>query len=285
MNQGLDTDENESGAEADAPPPMPEADCGEPGTVSVELPPEAPYPVVEGGFDVSQGAADEGGAPGADAAGDAPAGDGEVPDGDGIGDGEEEPDGPSLPLVSVVEALLFAAREPLKPAQIARAAGKGARQDAVRGAVDELNVLYLESGRAFEIAEISGRFQLMSRPEYVNHIRRIYPKNEVEGKNAPARLTQTALETLSIVAYKQPVTRGEIEHVRGVACGSALKTLLERGTIKVVGKKDVPGQPLMYGTTEAFLAEFGLGSLDELPLRGDLLRAAEELERQAAPEE
>ncbi len=198
----------------------------------------------------------------------------EEAEGEEEGEGGDVPAGPALPLASVVEAVLFAAREPLKPAQIARAAGKGTRQDAVRAAVDELNVQYLESGRAFEIAEVSGRLQLMSRPEYVDHIRRIYPKNETEKKTGPGKLTQSALETLSIIAYKQPVTRGEIEHIRGVACGPALKTLMERGTVRVAGKKtDTLGQPLMYGTTDAFLVEFGLGSLDELPLRGEFMQA------------
>lgn len=192
-------------------------------------------------------------------------------------DGDESR-GPALPLVSVVEAVLFAAREPLKAAQIARAVGKGTRQEAVRAAIDELNVQYLETGRAFEIAEISGRHQLMSRPEYVTHIMRIYPKRELSEKDKTTRLTPAALDTLSIIAYKQPVTRGEIEHIRGVGCGPVLRALIERGTIRIAGKKtDVVGQPLVYGTTEAFLAEFGLGSLDELPLRNEFLGVTAEM--------
>lgn len=187
-------------------------------------------------------------------------------------DEAEDGEAPALPLASVVEAVLFAAREPLKLAQIARAVGRRTRQDAVRAAVDELNVQYLETARAFEIAEISGRFQLMSRPEYVRHIMRIYPKREMAEKDRVARLTPAALDTLAIVAYKQPVTRADIEHIRGVACGPALKTLIERGSVRVVGKKaDLVGQPLVYATTEAFLAEFGLGSLDELPMRNEFV--------------
>lgn len=187
---------------------------------------------------------------------------------------EEEEEGEALPLISVVEALLFAAREPLKPAQIARAVGKRTRQEAVRAAVDELNVHYLETGRSFEIAEISGRYQLMSRPEYVKNIMRIYPKRELNDKDKSHRLTPAALDTLSIIAYKQPVTRAEIERIRGVGCGPALRMLIERGSVRVAGKKeDVLGQPLVYGTTEAFLAEFGLGSLDELPMRNEFIAA------------
>ncbi len=186
----------------------------------------------------------------------------------------EEDGGLALPFNSIVEALLFASREPLRVSDIARAVRKGTRQDAVKEAINELNLHYLESGRAFEIAEISGRYQLMSRPEYVGHIRRIYPKRELVEKDKVTRLTPAALDTLSIIAYKQPVTRGEIERIRGVGCGPVLRALIERGTVKVAGKRaDLVGQPLTYGTTDAFLVEFGLGSLDELPLRNEFISA------------
>lgn len=215
--------------------------------------------------------------PGEGADEDDEADDSEAPDADETGD--DETAGPLFPLPAVVEALLFAAREPLKAVQLARAVGKGTRQDAVKTAIDELNVHYLETGRSFEIAEISGRYQLMSRPEFADHIRRIYPKRELEEKDKAVRLTPATKETLSIIAYKQPVTRAEIERIRGVGCGPVLKTLIERGTVRVAGKMaEVVGQPLVYGTTESFLVEFGLGSLDELPMRNeflDMLREAE----------
>ncbi len=136
---------------------------------------------------------------------------------------EEEEDGPDLPLDSVVEAVLFASREPLKLKQLARAAGKRVRQDAVREAIERLNLHYLESGRAFEIAEISQRYQLMSRPEYVSYIVRVQPKREQGEKDKSNKLSPAALDTLSIVAYKQPVTRPEIERIIGVGCGPSLK--------------------------------------------------------------
>lgn len=178
----------------------------------------------------------------------------------------------ALPLASIVEAVLFAAREPLKLRNIARAAGGRTRQESVREAIDELNVHYLDSGRAFEIAEISGRYQLMSRPEYIDHIVRIFPKKEMAEKEKASRLTPSALDALSIIAYKQPVTRADVERVRGCGCGPVLRALIERGSVKVVGKRmDLTGQPLLYGTTEAFLAEFGLGSIEELPMRSDIL--------------
>lgn len=188
-------------------------------------------------------------------------------------DGEEpEDDESALPLMSVVEAVLFAAREPLKLVQIARAVGKRTRQEAVRTAIDELNLVYLDSGRAFEIAEISGRYQLMSKPEYARHIMRLYPKRELTEKDKTPKLTPAALETLTIVAYKQPVTRGEIEHIRGVGCGQTIRTLMERGSVIKKGKReDLIGQPPTYITTDAFLVEFGLGSLDELPMRHEIV--------------
>lgn len=200
---------------------------------------------------------------------------GEAEPGSEEGDEEDEDageEGEALPIAAVVEAVLFAAREPLKPAQIARAVGKRTRQDAVRAAVEELNVHYLETGRAFEIAEISERYQLMSRPEYARHIMRIYPKRELQSdKDKSQRLTPAALDTLAIIAYKQPVMRSEIERIRGVACGPVLKMLIERGSVKPVGRLEVIGKPTVFGTTEKFLAEFGLGSLDELPLRNSFL--------------
>lgn len=197
---------------------------------------------------------------------------------------DEAEDMPPLPLVSVVEALLFAAREPLKPSHIARAVGKRVRQNAIRAAVDELNLFYLENDRAFEIAEVSGRFQLMSRPEYVHHIRRIYPRREAGAAEKKTRLTPTAFETLAIIAYKQPVTRGDIEHIRGVNCDAILRSLIDRGTVKEAGRaENLVGKPRLYTTTDAFLVEFGLASVDELPNRNEFLAGLAEVMPELAP--
>ncbi len=259
MSEDTDDEETESDTTDDAP--------GDPAAgegaafVFVEPEPEdgEDAPEEEGDAEDAQDAEDEEPAGAADA--------GEEDAGDA---GEDDGISP-LPLASVVEAVLFAAREPLKLAHIARAVGKRTRTDAVRAAVDELNVLYLETSRAFEIAEISGRFQLMSRPEYADHIMRIYPKRELTDKDAKSqRLTPAMLDTLAIVAYKQPVMRSEIEHIRGVACGPVLRTLIERGSVREIGRRtDLVGKPAVFGTTDHFLIEFGLGSLDELPLRSE----------------
>ncbi len=174
-----------------------------------------------------------------------------------------------LPLESVVESLLFAARLPLKAKQIAKCVGPGTRQDRVHEAIHSLNQHYADTGRAFEIVEIAEKFRIMSRPEYAGHIQKLYPKKEQD-----RRLTPAALDTLSIIAYKQPITRVEVETVRGVGCGPVLRTLVERGLVRVVGKKtDVLGYPWLYGTTDAFLQEFGLASLEELPMVHELRRA------------
>lgn len=183
--------------------------------------------------------------------------------------GAEEDESSALPLESVIEALLFSARAPLTVKQLAKCAGKGTRLDTVREALAALNRHYNDTGRAFEIVEVADKLQFMSRPEYARHIFKLQgkkPSPETEKK-----LTGASLDTLSIVAYKQPITRVEIETVRGVACGQIVRALIERGSIKVVGKKlDVVGQPWLYGTTEEFLKEFGLASLEELPMIQEL---------------
>ncbi len=175
----------------------------------------------------------------------------------------------ALPLQSVVEAILFAARAPLRDQQIARCVGRGTRRDKVREAIKNLNNLYQESGRAFEIVSVNERFQLMSRPEYALHIQKLFPRKEENRKFSPA-----SLDTLSIIAYKQPITRVEVEAIRGVSCGPVLRTLIERGLVRVVGKQmDIVGHPWLYGTTSLFLTEFGLDSLEQLPMVHELRRA------------
>ncbi|MDR0363323.1 MAG: SMC-Scp complex subunit ScpB [Planctomycetota bacterium] len=202
-------------------------------------------------------------------------------EGDAVG-GETDPE-LRMPFASVVEAILFAASEPLKLPQIARAVGKGTRQDAVREAIAELNLFYLETARAYEILEISGRYQLMSRPEYAEHLARICPRREAAEKRGVHHLTPAAIETLSIVAYKQPVARAEIERIRGVGCGPVIRTLIERGLVRISGRLDVVGKPPLYSTTEALLVELGLGSVDEIPLRNNLLNAFPEVFAADAP--
>ena len=121
-----------------------------------------------------------------------------------------------------------------------------------------------ESGkRGFFLAEVAGGFQVRTRPEYGHWIRRLK-------ETRPTRLSRAAMETLSIVAYKQPMLRSDVEYLRGVDCGGTLRTLLERGLIRILGRRDLPGRPMIYGTTRKFLELFDLKDLDELPSLKDL---------------
>lgn len=170
----------------------------------------------------------------------------------------------------IVEALLLAAREPLAPAQIARALpGLGAA--GARQLLDALREEYDRDGRGFEVCEVAGGYQLRTRPELAEHVQRLEHER-------PARLSRAALETLAVVAYRQPATRAEVEHVRGVDCGPVLRSLLERHLVRLAGHREVPGRPMLYATTRRFLELFGLARLEDLPS----LRDVEELARAAA---
>jgi segregation and condensation protein B len=170
----------------------------------------------------------------------------------------------------IVEALLLAAREPLAAAQIGKLApGLGAA--GARELLEALRAEYDRDGRGFALCEVAGGWQLRTRPELAEFVQRL----ELE---RPARISRAALETLAIVAYRQPVTRAEVEHVRGVDCGPVLRSLLERHLLRLAGHREVPGRPMLYGTTRRFLEVFGLAGLEDLPS----LRDVEELARAAA---
>ena len=163
------------------------------------------------------------------------------------------------PLKMIVEACLFASEDPVSAERLAEAAGEGIGAAAIRDAVQELIADYEAQGRAFTVEEIAGGYQLFTRPEYNPHLKKI-----VRARNE-ARFTQAALETLAIVAYKQPITRAEVEDIRGVAAGDMIRTLMEKGLVRVAGKGEQIGHPLLYGTTKKFLQSFGLASTKELP--------------------
>jgi segregation and condensation protein B len=169
-------------------------------------------------------------------------------------------------LNSIVEAMLFVSDEPITADRLADAAGEGVTVDAIRQAVGELNTEYAAGGRAFAIEEIAGGFQLLTRAEYNKYLRKL-----VQARNA-AKFTQAALESLSIIAYKQPCTRAEIEDIRGVACGDILRTLMEKGLVRISGRSETVGRPLLYGTTKKFLTSFGLSSVKDLPTDKQLLQ-------------
>lgn len=168
----------------------------------------------------------------------------------------------------VVEALVLASPEPLSPARISQIAPE-CTPALVKELVAELNEQYLKTERAFEIWDVAGGYQVRTRAEFSGYLQKLQ-------KQRPLRLSNAALETMSIVAYKQPATRAEIEQVRGVDVGAVLKSLLERGLVKIAGHKEVPGRPMLYATTRRFLEVFGLESLKQLPA----LRELEDLARE-----
>jgi segregation and condensation protein B len=177
-----------------------------------------------------------------------------------------------MSLSQVIEALLFAAQKPLTARELVGAVkGAGAEDELlpnefakttetqVAAALEQLKIEYVQQGRAFQLAEKAEGWQLVSDPAYALWVRQLFPAAK------PARLTPPSLETLAIIAYRQPITRADVEAVRGVAVDGVLQSLMERGLVKIGGRAEVPGRPLLYETTQFFLEHFGLRDLDELP--------------------
>lgn len=165
----------------------------------------------------------------------------------------------------VTEAIILAAPEPIPLARLARLVR--CKQAEVKALVGELNGAYVEQGRAFEICEVAGGYQIRTLPEFAELLQGVQTSR-------PLRLSPAALETLAIVAYRQPVTRAEVEHVRGVDAGAVMRSLLERNLVRISGHREVPGRPMLYGTTRRFLEVLGLASLDDLPTLRDLAELA-----------
>jgi segregation and condensation protein B len=188
-----------------------------------------------------------------------------------------------MSLNQVIEALLFSAQKPLSTRELASAI-KGAgdadellpnefarvKDAEVAAALEQLKIEYIGQNRAFQLVEKADGWQLVSDPAYAPWVRQLFPATK------PARLTPPSLETLAIVAYRQPITRADVEAVRGVAVDGVLQSLMERGLVKIAGRAELPGRPLLYETTQFFLEHFGLRDLDELP-------NAEELRRRYLP--
>jgi segregation and condensation protein B len=163
----------------------------------------------------------------------------------------------------IVEAVLFASDAPLKAEEIARA-DESLDEDAVEAAVRELRSEYAEGGRAFQIEEVAEGYQILTLPEFAPYLERF------DTVPRPSRLSGPSLETLAIVAYRQPIGRLEIEYIRGVSSAGVIRTLQDRGLIDIVGRAEGIGRPLLYGTTSRFLEHFGFRSLDALPTPEEL---------------
>ena len=162
-------------------------------------------------------------------------------------------------LKFVIEALLFASERPLTVEQIKQAFDENLSTEDISLSLEALKNDYESQGRGFRLFEIAGGFQLVTDPRFGSYLKKFYQEREKK------RLSQASLETLSVIAYRQPVTRADIEFIRGVNVDGALKTLLEKGVVKMVGRKEVPGRPMLYGTTKEFLDHFGLKSTKDLP--------------------
>jgi segregation and condensation protein B len=168
----------------------------------------------------------------------------------------------------IVEALVLGSPEPISAARLAEIV-PGCKPGAAKDLINELNTEYQEQDRAFEIWEVAGGYQIRTRAEFSGYLQQLQ-------KQRPLRLSRAALDTLSIIAYKQPVTRAEIEDIRGVDAGAVLKSLLDRRLIRIAGHREVPGRPMLYATNRRFLEVFGLESIKALPTLRELKELADQ---------
>lgn len=160
--------------------------------------------------------------------------------------------------LTMLEALLFSTHHPLTAPRLAELMELQSSKP-VRQALKQLNDIYEKEGRSFRVEQVAGGFQLLTLAEFGPLL------NKLHQKEADAKLTKAALETLAIIAYKQPILRVDVESIRGVACGETIRSLMEKHLVKISGRAEVPGRPILYGTTRRFLEIFGLNSLKDLP--------------------
>jgi len=161
-------------------------------------------------------------------------------------------------IKQIVEAVLFASDSPISATKI-QGIIDGAKAPEVKKALVELNQEYQVQNRAFEIQEIAGGYQLTTKPEYYKWLINLKTKRQEN------KLSTAALETLSIIAYKQPLLRAEIENIRGVDSGAIIRALMEKGIVRITGRAETLGRPILYGTTNQFLELIGLASIKDLP--------------------
>jgi len=179
--------------------------------------------------------------------------------------------------LQLLEALLFVSDRPQTTTRLAQFLGKSVRKHLPE-LVQKLNDQYSEEGRSFRIRQVAGGYQMYLMPTYTRAVEKFLKKQRER------RLSQAALETLAVIAYKQPVTKADIEHVRGVNSDGVIASLLERKLAAIVGRSQKVGRPLLYGTTPQFLEYFGLNSLDEMPRLDELVLSAEDQKLQSQVE-
>lgn len=188
---------------------------------------------------------------------------------------------PPIPLRRVIEAILFTSQKPVTARELAgflrgaaeaggdapaTAAFAKTKQADIEAAVEALAAECADDSRAFEVRETASGWQLVTKPLFAPWLRQLFPENR------SGRLSAPAMETLAIIAYRQPITRADIEAVRGVSVDGVMQTLLDRGLVKIAGRAEVPGRPLLYETTTFFMEHFGLKDLDQLPNASELRR-------------
>ena len=161
-------------------------------------------------------------------------------------------------LKGILEALLFVTAEPIPVTRFLALLGVVTKQE-VDQALASLSHDYEQEGRGLQLAEVAGGYRIVTKAEFAPWLKRL------EKVKAPSKLSRSALESLAIIAYKQPIVRGEVEQIRGVETSGVIRTLLERKLVRIVGRKEEPGRPIMYGTTKVFLEHFGLRDLSQLP--------------------
>jgi segregation and condensation protein B len=194
--------------------------------------------------------------------------DGSIPD-EAVAEADDSVDdsGPEqvvdLPLL---EALLFGTQHPLTAAKLIELLGIKSVKP-IRSAVKSLNEHYESTQRSFRIEQVAGGYQMLTLPSFGDALKKLHHR-EID-----AKLTKSALETLAIIAYKQPILRADVEAIRGVACGETIRSLMEKHLVKIAGRAEEPGRPILYGTTKRFLELFGLNTLRDLPQSDDPLKA------------
>jgi segregation and condensation protein B len=180
-----------------------------------------------------------------------------------------------MELKAILESLIFASDKPLTLKQLKALTGSS-KADAIEGALADIEAEFRLTG--VQLAEVGGGYQFRTHPDCAPYVKRL-----LAGR--PPRLTQAMLETLAIIAYRQPITRPEIEDIRGVDCGGVLRLLLERSLIRMLGKKEEVGRPILYGTTRQFLEFFNLKDLTQLPTLREFTELSEEMQAQLDPDE
>jgi segregation and condensation protein B len=177
-----------------------------------------------------------------------------------------------LELRSILEGILFVSESPVKLKTLMDVL-PGASKESIEQTLETMKAECKDPGKGLELVDVAGGIQYRTKPHLAEHINRLK-------KAKPVKFSSSVMETLAIVAYRQPVIRPEIERIRGVDCGWTLRVLMEKGLVKMIGRKDLPGRPIIYGTTQTFLELFGLNSLTDLPTLKEIQPppAVEELE-------